>query len=833
VSSSIEHIVVTMSLGIAQHDTFSDMGTPCSTRISFARWLVTFCSVALALGPSCSSTTTTTGVNDSGPGGHLSTDAFRAPDAFVAACVGVATPCSDRNQSSCNEPAGGCLWTACTGIPDPCDDLFCTSRGCMRDPFDNSCRGTPVPCEMIENGRVCRNQGCTYEATPRCRGTAQPCESHSTADCESYAGCVLPGEMPVDAGVVDAFVAPRDAFVAPDAGPVCTMGSHLCHGACVSNTDVATCGTACTPCPPPPAHADASCDGATCGFACSAGYHLCSGACVSNGDVATCGSACTPCPAPPAHASVSCDASNCGFVCDVGWVSDGSGCVVAPPRPIAPLSSATVTSRRPTLHWVLAPGTDGAHVEICRDRACSTIVDTIDVSGSSAAPATDLPIGVVYWRLASRTGGTVSAAHGPTWQFVVGARSVAVDTAWGTILDVNGDGYSDVAVGAPRTVVGVHYVGWVGVYLGSATGIATSPSTTLSGPEFSDSYFGLSVSSAGDVNGDGFADLAVGATGPGRAFVYLGGPSGLASSPATTLAGSGASAEWRVASAGDVNGDGYGDLAIGDPSSNHVYLHLGGPSGISPSGTTLSGAGGGFYGVSLASGDMNGDGYSDLAVGDNAARGGFGAVYVYLGGAGGLATPPAAELDGPAGPRGEFGDRIASAGDVNGDGYADLVVGALLFDSAYFYFGGPSGLASTPVIITRDPSAPSGFGSAVATAGDVDGDGYGDVAIGSSSPERVDVYLGGPSGPRSAPATSLTCPDGPDVYFGSAIASAGDFDADGHADLAVGAYRWNRSTGRVYVYGGGPTGVTSAPITTWDGPNGTYSRFGDWVAGAR
>jgi hypothetical protein len=85
-----------------------------------------------------------------------------------------------------------------------------------------------------------------------------------------------------------------------------------------------------------------------------------------------------------------------------------------PPRLVAPLSTATATSRRPTLRWILAANTDGAHVQICRDRACVSEVTTFDAGGSSGRPASDLPIGTVFWRAYGQQGTvTCLAVFGP------------------------------------------------------------------------------------------------------------------------------------------------------------------------------------------------------------------------------------------------------------------------------------------------------------------------------------------------------------------------------------------------------------------------------------
>ena len=258
---------------------------------------------------------------------------------------------------------------------------------------------------------------------------------------------------------------------------------------------------------------------------------------------------------------------------------DGGGTVAASFRLIAPLSTATVTSRRPTLRWALGADDDGAHVQICRDRACSVEVTSFDASGASGAPADDLPVGVAFWRATPRGGDAGAAATTstptPTWQFTVGARSAPVDTSWGATLDVNGDGYADVLVGAY-------------LHLGGPDGPATLPSTTLLTPAGTTIAFQSLAAAVGDVNGDGYGDLV--AVDPTlnllndafSAYVYLGSASGLSPHPAFVIAGLSLGDEFdSVAGAGDVNGDGYADIVLRDQQLGVALVYLGSASGPS------------------------------------------------------------------------------------------------------------------------------------------------------------------------------------------------------------------------------------------------------------
>ena len=465
--------------------------------------------------------------------------------------------------------------------------------------------------------------------------------------------------------------------------------------------------------------------------------------------------------------------------------------------------------------------------------------------------------------------------------------------------DANGDGYADVIIGVSRFSHGEVDEGCAFVLYGSASGIASgnpgSPGVTLLESDQASSEFGNGVASAGDVNGDGYADVIVGArlyddpeTDEGAAFVFLGGPSGVANgSPATAYARleidqSQAFLGFNsVASAGDVNGDGYADVIVGvpgydggDSNEGAALVYLGGAQGIVSGNPASAGArltsDQSFSGLGArvaSAGDVNGDGFADVIVGapgyDLGAASG-GAAFIFLGHASGIAdavpTSAATRL-GSSQADSQFGYSVASAGDVNGDGYDDVMVGAWLYDdgepdegAVFVFLGGPSGIASgdetTAATRIESDTQYAYLGQEIASAGDVNGDGFGDVILGVPEFELDEdvpvegaawIFLGSPTGIASgnlASAATLLRGNLEESGFGIDVACAGDVNGDGYADVIVGAqdyYGGGNGVGAAFVFHGSAAGIASEgaeSADTWLESDQGDSGFGYSVASA-
>ena len=426
-------------------------------------------------------------------------------------------------------------------------------------------------------------------------------------------------------------------------------------------------------------------------------------------------------------------------------------------------------------------------------------------------------------------------ATSPAWTAESDQAGASLGFSVSSAGDVNGDGYSDVIVGAPYYDNGQTDEGRAYLYLGSASGLSFTPVWTAESDQAS-ANFGYAVASAGDVNGDGYSDVIIGSNGyniqTGKAYLYLGSASGLSSTATWTAESNQANAYFgcSVSSAGDVNGDGYSDVIVGVPlydngevNEGRAYLYLGSASGISAtsSWTAAGEATSNDFGYSVSTaGDVNGDGYSDVVVGAYGYSTSTGKAYLFLGGTAGLSTTSSWSAAGEAATN-YFGRSVATAGDVNGDGYSDVLVGADGYSSsagkAYLYLGGASGLSTTALWTAVGEATGDYFGRSAATAGDVNGDGYSDVVVGAygntSSTGKAYLYSGGTSG-LSTFSSWTAVGEAVSNSFGYSVATAGDVNGDGYSDVVVGAYKNISDTGKAYLFQGSASGLSAASSWT-------------------
>ncbi len=805
----------------------------------------------------CNPTTGVCSLVNSTEGSHCDDGLFctAVDTCHNGSCTGTSDPCQgyacgigcDETNRHCVAASAG---TTCRAVEGTCDIAETCNGVTFECPADArmasgiTCRAAGGACDIAEkcnglspncpddaleaSGKVCRPPVGTCDVAETCDGTGRDCPENAFAaagsicrakagDCDIAEICTgSNGECPPEA-YADATTACRPAVGPCDVTETCSGAGAQCPA-----DAVATSGTVCRP-------AASTCDAAeTC-----------------NGTAATCPenaflAAGTPC--------------NDGLACTVQDSCNSTGqcgvsTPIAPPAPkllwptngwlTGSAKGAAVGSMalRPLLRWEAAAsdGCGSVTYDVQLDNSCVVTalktcafptpeLSAAGITVTSYRPDNDLavnataPVGTVYaWRVRACRANACSSWTQPRYVNVGRAAN-----------DFNGDGYSDLAISAPEA----QSEGRVFVYYGSAIGVVTAAQVTLSPPTSQAAEAYGAATAAGDFDGDGFADLAVGAPlfdgdpdlDIGRAYLYRGGATGLETAPSLVLSAlapeAGAKFGFALALEGDINGDGRDDLAIGEPlrdtanvDEGIVSVHLGHSLSASDIESFKIGMPGpatnGNFGSVLTLGDVNGDGASDLVAGAaGTARGSI----VFLGELGLLALP--SPIDQATG-----GNAVAANGDTDGSGRINLMFGmnnnmwhGWLCDGSYFYsYDG----TATGIVGTGNPSRGCNYGYALGNGGDLDGDGLFDSVAASpyEGPGMV-VLFHGTQGASMTGWYEIWNPDNvTGGQFGYAIGTRGDFDADGLADLVITAPEQNA----VYLFAGKSTGPAVAPTLTLNG----------------
>ena len=395
---------------------------------------------------------------------------------------------------------------------------------------------------------------------------------------------------------------------------------------------------------------------------------------------------------------------------------------------------------------------------------------------------------------------------------------------------MNNDGYNDILITARgySTNKGKAYL-----YFGGET-LNEIPDQTFERTYDTD-YYAYTSSYAGDINNDGFEDFMIGAYGSfgsyGRCYLYFGGETPDNTADLEFYKDTGGNTDFAnsLSQAGDFNNDGYDDFVIGDPiyNSNYdgaAYIYFGGENPDNVEDMVIEGEDDESLTISVSyAGDVNNDGISDIILGATGSR----TAKIYHG-----SETPDTEVDAVlegAGTDNNFGFASSSAGDFNNDGYQDLIVGAYGYDQrrgrSYIYFGGEDADNIADITFGGEDYEDGFFGWSVAGIGDVNNDGFDDVAVGAifyatNLPGKVYVYFGG-SEPDSLVDVVIDQNVAND-WLGYFINPAGDVNNDGIDDFTVGAVGTQNTTGKAYLYLGKENFTGQADLIFNDGTSGSW-----------
>ncbi len=400
--------------------------------------------------------------------------------------------------------------------------------------------------------------------------------------------------------------------------------------------------------------------------------------------------------------------------------------------------------------------------------------------------------------------------------------------------DFNGDGYPDFAVGAHQAE---YNAGRVYIYFGG-TEPDNNADLILLG-ESENAHFGVSVNGAGDLNSDGFDDIIIGRGANSvyqKCWIYFGGnnPDTIADVILTGVDNSDQFG-FRVSGAGDVNNDDFDDVIVTDFGYNNdngqAYIYYGGTvmdtvCDVVLSPNVVDTVYGVYFGNAVSgAGDVNNDGFDDVIIGSWLDDNSTGAAYIFFGGEG--MDTNAIKIYGRFEEQiysGNFGYSVSGAQDVNNDGFDDVLIGTSFNPSfsrgrAYLYFGSTEMDTVPDVIMIAENTDAYNFGTAVSGAGDIDNDGFDDIIIGAPGTPNTEGYIfvfHGGTEMDSIPDLQITGEQSEEYMlggFGTSISSTGDINNDGFDDFIVGNNYYFNHAGKSYVFFGGSPADTIVDIS--------------------